>query len=43
VWNCRTDFRGAIIGIDLHAAQPNYGYQSTPYNDDYSQYGYVRY
>jgi hypothetical protein len=45
VWNCRTDFRGFVVGIDVHAAQPNYGYGYTPYNNgsDYSQYGYYRY
>ena len=48
IWNCRTDFRGAIVDIDLHPAQSNYGGGYTPWNygapdDDYSQYGYVRY
>ena len=50
VWNCRTDFRGFVVDIDVHAAQPNYGYGNTPYNgyapyngNDYSQYGYYRY
>ena len=43
VWKCRADYRGAIIDIDVNAAQPNYGYQYTPWANDYSQYGYSRY
>lgn len=45
VWKCKADPRGAIIDIDVHAAQPNYGgYNNyTPWNYDYSQYGYRRY
>ena len=45
VWKCKADQRGAIIGIDVHAAEPNYGgYNNyTPWNYDYSQYGYSRY
>ena len=49
VWKCRADPRGAIIGLDVHAAQRTYGggygyapQAYTPYNP-YSQYGYVRY
>lgn len=42
VWKCRADPRGAIIGVDIHAAQRNYGYQYSPWNS-YSQYGYTRY
>ena len=45
VWKCRADYRGAILDIDVRAAQPNYGgYNNyTPWNYDYSQYGYTRY
>ena len=43
VWKCRADPRGAIIGIDVRPAQSNYGYQYTPWGNDYSQYGYSRY
>jgi hypothetical protein len=48
VWLCRTDFRGAIVDIDVNAARPSYGngyndYNYTPWSQDYSQYGYYRY
>ena len=43
VWRCRTDFRGAIIDIDVDPAQRNYRYDYSPWNNDYSQYGYQRY
>ena len=48
VWSCRTDFRGAIVDVDVNAAQRAYGgyyqnYDYTPWNNDYSQYGYQRY
>jgi hypothetical protein len=48
VWKCRTDYRGAIIDLDIDPAQSNYGYnfnynQYTPWTQDYSQYGYRRY
>jgi len=45
VWKCKADQRGAIINIDVNAAQPAYGgYNNyTPWNYDYSQYGYTRY
>ena len=48
VWKCRTDYRGMIVDIDVDPAQSNYGYtfnynQYTPWNYDYSQYGYRRY
>lgn len=43
VWRCRTDFRGAIVDIDVDPAQRNYRYDYTPWNNDYSQYGYQRY
>jgi hypothetical protein len=47
-FTCRTDFRGYITDVDIDRAQPNYGYNSTPYNgsaygNDYSNYGYSRY
>ena len=47
-WRCRTDFRGAIVDIDVNPAQRNYrGYYDnddyTPWTEDYSQYGYQRY
>ena len=43
LWKCRTDYRGAIVDIDVTPAQRNYGYQYTPWANDYSQYGYSRY
>ena len=49
-WRCRTDFRGMVIDVSVHGAQPAYGYVPnayTPYTNgyanDYSQYGYQRY
>ena len=43
-WKCKVDYRGYVSDIDLNRAQSNYGYGSyTPYNQDYSQYGYRRY
>ena len=44
-WKCKIDYRGYIIDIDVNRAQPNYGYERnySPYNNDYSQYGYRRY
>jgi hypothetical protein len=48
VWRCRTDFRGAIVDIDVDPAQRGYGsyYEGndyTPWTEDYSEYGYQRY
>jgi hypothetical protein len=45
VWKCRTDYRGQIVDLDIDLAQRNYGSNSnyTPWNNDYSQYGYQRY
>ena len=48
VWMCRTDFRGAIVDINVNAARPSYGGghnddNYTPWSQDYSQYGYYRY
>jgi len=49
-WRCRTDYRGLISDVSVNRAQGNYGYNGynggnayTPYNQDYSQYGYRRY
>ena len=43
-WKCRVDYRGFVRDIDINRAQTNYGYGNyTPYNNDYSQYGYRRY
>ena len=43
-WKCKTDYRGFVTDVDLDRAQSNYGYGNyTPYNYDYSQYGYRRY
>lgn len=44
LWKCRADFRGVIMDVDVSPARPNYGeYNYTPWNQDYSQYGYYRY
>ena len=49
-WKCKIDYRGLISDISVDRAQGNYGYNGynganayTPYNQDYSQYGYRRY
>ena len=45
-FKCKTDATGYIVDIDIEQAQSNYGYNPpayTPYNYDYSQYGYRRY
>jgi hypothetical protein len=48
-WRCRVDYRGYVRSVDINRAEANYGYQGTyngthtPYNQDYSQYGYRRY
>ena len=43
-WKCKVDYRGFIRDIDINRAQTNYGYGNyTPYDNDYSQYGYRRY
>jgi hypothetical protein len=45
-WKCKSDYRGAVYDVDIDAAQSNYGYNYSPYNNnayDYSQYGYRRY
>ena len=43
-WRCRTDFRGYIREVTINRAYGSYGYGNyTPWNYDYSQYGYRRY
>lgn len=42
-WKCKADYRGRISDIDVDRAERNYGSRYTPYNNDYSQYGYRRY
>jgi len=43
-WRCRTGLRGEIREVTINRAGYNYGYGNyTPWNDDYSQYGYRRY
>jgi hypothetical protein len=42
-FKCRTDYRGYVTDVDVAPAQTNYGYNYTPWNNDYSAYGYRRY
>jgi hypothetical protein len=48
-WRCRVDFRGFVSDVSINRAQPSNGYQYnygnnySPYDDDYSEYGYRRY
>jgi hypothetical protein len=43
-WRCRTGLRGEIREVTINRAGYNYGYGNyTPWNYDYSQYGYRRY
>jgi hypothetical protein len=42
-WTCRTDYRGFVTDVDLDRARNSYNSTYTPYNNDYSQYGYRRY
>jgi hypothetical protein len=42
-WKCKTDYRGYISDINVDRARSNYGSNYTPWNNDYSQYGYRRY
>ena len=42
-WTCRTDDRGFVTDVDLDRMRNGYGSNYTPYNNDYSQYGYRRY
>jgi len=45
-FKCKSDYRGAIVDVDINPAQSNYGYNYAPYpqyGNDYSAYGYRRY
>lgn len=42
-WKCSVDYRGVIVGLDIDRGYNAYGYNYTPWNYDYSQYGYRRY
>ena len=42
-WKCKTDYRGFVNDIDIDRVRTNYGQTYSPYNYDYSQYGYRRY
>ena len=42
-WTCRTDYRGFVTDVDLDTVRGGYSSNYTPYNYDYSQYGYRRY
>jgi defect-in-organelle-trafficking protein DotC len=46
-FKCKTDYRGMVYDIDVDQAERNYnsGYTpyTSPYANDYSQYGYHRY
>ena len=45
-FKCRTDARGYVVNVDIRQATSVNGYSNqgyTPYNNDYSQYGYRRY
>ncbi|MGH6659262.1 MAG: hypothetical protein ACREBM_06380, partial [Sphingomicrobium sp.] len=45
-FRCKTDARGYVVDIDIEQAISVNGYSNqgyTPYNYDYSQYGYRRY
>jgi hypothetical protein len=46
-FKCKTDYRGLVYDVDIDPAERNYGYSYTPYTspyaNDYSQYGYRRY
>jgi hypothetical protein len=50
-FRCTTDFRGFITNVQVRPARSSYGYNATPYaspetspySNDYSQYGYSRY
>jgi hypothetical protein len=46
-FKCKTDYRGFVYDVDIDQAQRNYGQgytpYSSPYGNDYSQYGYRRY
>jgi hypothetical protein len=42
-FSCKVDYRGFVSDIDIDRAQPSYGNNTSPYDNDYSQYGYRRY
>jgi hypothetical protein len=42
-FRCKVDYRGFVTDIDIDRAQPSYGNNYSPYDNDYSQYGYRRY
>jgi hypothetical protein len=45
-FRCKTDYRGFVYDVDINPAERNYNYGNqpySPYNNDYSQYGYRRY
>ncbi|HEV2593952.1 MAG TPA: hypothetical protein VGU01_01985 [Sphingomicrobium sp.] len=44
-WLCRVDPRGFVRDVAINRVEPGYGYNrtDTPWNDDYSRYGYRRY
>jgi hypothetical protein len=45
-FRCKTDYRGYVMDVDVRpATRSDYGYTNnyTPYNQDYSEYGYRRY
>ncbi len=41
IWSCRTDWRGYVVDVDIKRG--NYGYNYTPWGDNYAPYGYRRY
>jgi hypothetical protein len=41
VWSCRTDYRGAVVNVELRRGSNGYNY--TPWGDNNSPYGYHRY
>ena len=44
-WRCVTDVRGFVREVSMNQAAPAYGngYNYSPYDDDFSEYGYRRY
>lgn len=44
-WRCVTDMRGYIREVTMNRAAPayGYGYNYSPYDDDFSEFGYRRY
>ncbi len=41
VWSCRTDYRGAVVNVELRRGSNGYNY--TPWGNDNAPYGYRRY